>query len=329
MSRARRAAVILAAGLSVLFVTGAGAPPPSAEAAQPPADAGPQPASDAELAQRWAPVHYQDTDSSDYDADYLSAVDFDGDWNAKNNWEHQDDDASRLSGAAYYSVVETRTHWFVTYSYFHPRDWVDHPDPGGWFHHENDMEGALLVVRRSGGFGALEAMVTVAHTNFYSYTPPGSPFTDGAENVDGTIRMREVDGVWRPTTRQEAKGHGLYAWNGADFPGGDGVVYHPRDIGEVPSGGDDADVSYRLIDGFAAGGLWERRDEPETYAGFGTFAGDNGKDDAANTAWGWDDGDDGGALPRGLAATDPAKLVDAYFDGTGDFSLTYTRNGYR
>ncbi|MFZ3048007.1 MAG: hypothetical protein WA151_18995 [Desulfatirhabdiaceae bacterium] len=38
--------------------------------------------SDLDLAYRWAPVHYQDTDSSDYDADYLSAVDFDGDWDA-------------------------------------------------------------------------------------------------------------------------------------------------------------------------------------------------------------------------------------------------------
>ena len=55
--------------------------------------------SDAALALRWAPVHYQDTDSSDYDADYLSTVDFDGDWNAQNNWESQDDTVSRLIGA--------------------------------------------------------------------------------------------------------------------------------------------------------------------------------------------------------------------------------------
>ena len=34
-------------------------------------------ASDLDLAQHWAPIHYQDTDSSDYDADYLSSVDFD------------------------------------------------------------------------------------------------------------------------------------------------------------------------------------------------------------------------------------------------------------
>ncbi|MEV0648693.1 hypothetical protein AB0I28_25885 [Phytomonospora sp. NPDC050363] len=286
-------------------------------------------ATDAELAARWAPVHYQDTDSSDYDADYLSRVSFDGDWDAGNNWEHQDDDPSRLTGAVYQSVVETSTHWFIVYSFFHPRDWEDFADPLGLHTHENDMEGALLVVRRDGSaFGRLEAMITVAHSDFYSYVPAGSPFTSGRENIDGTVVMRTVDGVSRPTTRQEAKGHGLYAWNNAGFPGGDGVVYYPG-TAEVPSGGNDSSVGYTLVDTFAAGGLWSRRSDALTFASPGTFRGDNGKDNAANTAWGWDDGNDGSDLQRGLPATDPAKLVAAYFDGTGEFALGYTRNGYR
>jgi hypothetical protein len=50
--------------------------------------------SDLALATRWAPIHYQDTDSSDYDADYLSRVDYDGDWNTLNNWENQSTTAS-------------------------------------------------------------------------------------------------------------------------------------------------------------------------------------------------------------------------------------------
>src|SRR5687768_15454817 len=87
-----------------------------------PANAAP---TDAALALRWAPVHYQDSDSSDYDADYLSRVDFDGDWNAQNNWESRDDNVSRLTGAVYYSVVETSTHWHLIYGYYHPRDWED------------------------------------------------------------------------------------------------------------------------------------------------------------------------------------------------------------
>lgn len=287
-------------------------------------------ATDAELALRWAPVHYQDSDSSDYDADYLSTVDYDGDWDAKNNWEHQDDQLSRLTGHAYYSVAETSTHWFLVYGYYHPRDWEDFPDPFGQFTHENDMEGALLTVRKDGSaYGKLEAAVTVAHSDFYSYVPAGSPYTSGRENVDGTLRMQSHNGAAHPTTRQEAKGHGLYGWNGAEFPGGDGVVYLPTaGSAEVPSSGNDRSVNYRTVDIFAAGGLWAQRSNPLTFASPGTFRGDNGKDNAANAPWGWDDGNDGD-VTRGMMATDPAYLVSVYFANKGSFSLDYIRNPYR
>ena len=310
-----RAAVLVAVAAMVLPLVVA--TPASAEA------------TDLELALRWAPVHYQDTASWDYDADYLSTVDFDAEWDTLNNWEHQDDSLARLTGAVYYSVVETSTHWFIVYAFYHPRDWVEW-DPFGTSSHENDMEGALLTVRRDGStYGRLEAMVSNAHGNFYSYVPPGSPYTAGRESVDGSVVMQSYGGFSRPTTRQEAKGHGAYAWNGAEFPGGDGVVYLPSaTAAEVPSSGNDRSVAYRLIDVFASGGMWARRADPVTYAWFGTFRGDNGKDNAANAPWGWDDTDDGSDLPRGLLATDPAKLVSIYFSNEGTFSLTYTRNGY-
>ncbi|HET9140705.1 hypothetical protein [Actinophytocola sp.] len=296
--------------------------------------AGPVPAAaatDAELALRWAPVHYQDTDSSDYDADFLTRIDYDAEWNTLNNWEHQDDNPATLAGWTYYSVVETETHWFLLYGFYHPRDWEDFPDPFDLFTHENDMEGALLTVRRDGtAFGRLEAMVTVAHNDFYSYVPAGSTFTSGRESVDGTLLTQAVGGSAHPTTRQEAKGHGVFGWNGAAFPGNDGVVYLPgAGPAEVPSGGNDRSVAYQLADVFAAGGLWARRSDPVTFAGPGTFRGDNGADNAANAPWGWDDQNDGADVPRGMLATDPAYLVSVYFANKGAFSLTYTRNGYR
>jgi hypothetical protein len=74
-----------------------------------------------------------------------------------------------------------------------------------------------------------------------------------------------VAGTPRPVTFQEAKGHGCYAWNGAAFPGGDGVVYYPSiGAGEVPSGDNDRSVAYRLVNVFASGGLWARRNEAAT-----------------------------------------------------------------
>jgi len=288
-------------------------------------------ATNAELAARWAPIHYQDTAATDYDADYLSQIDFDAEWSTLNNWEHQDDNPAWLTGWVYYSVVTTSTHWFIVYGYYHPRDWCDTPLCASTDSHENDMEGAVLTVRRDGStYGTFEAMVTVAHSNFYSYTPSGSPYTSGRETIDGIARMQSYNGFSRPTTWQEAKGHGCKAWNGNDFAGGDGVVYFPdAATAEVPSSGNDRSVRYRLVDIFATGGLWLHRYDSATFYSWGTFRGDNGKDNAANSPWGWDDQDDGSDLPRGLLATDPAKLVSAYFGNEGVFSLTYEENGYR
>ncbi|MGH3658303.1 MAG: hypothetical protein ACRDUA_16740, partial [Micromonosporaceae bacterium] len=312
--RLTRNAAVLLAGLALGAVSMLTAATPASAA------------TNTELAARWAPIHYQDTDSTDYDADYLSRIDYDGEWDTLNNWDHQDDNPARLTGWVYYSVVSTDTHWFIVYAYYHPRDWCDWPFCGGADSHENDMEGLVLTVRRDGStYGRFEAMVTVAHTNFYSYTPSGSPYTGGRENIDGTVVMQSYGGHARPTTFQEAKGHGCYAWDGGGFPGGDGVVYYP-DAGtaEVPSGGNDRSVRYRLTDVFASGGLWGHRNDPATFASWGTFRGDNGKDNSANAPWGWDDSDDGSDLQRGLLATDPALLVSAYFGNEGAFSRTYT-----
>ncbi|HEX6291254.1 MAG TPA: hypothetical protein VFZ66_18865 [Herpetosiphonaceae bacterium] len=283
---------------------------------------------DLELAYRWAPIHYQDTDSSDYDADYLTAVNYDGDWNAQNNWESQDDQLGRLIGTVYYSVTETDTHWYIVYGFYHPRDWSDNPFDNT---HENDMEGVLAIVRKDGStYGLFEGMVTVFHRDFYSFTPSGSQLRSGQESIDGPVIMRTFDSAAHPTTFQEAKGHGAKAWNGSSFPGGDGVIYYPnRTTGEVPSSGNDSSVSYRLVDIFAADGLWAHRYDGLTFASWGVFRGDNGSDNAANAPWKWDDQNDGSSLLGGELATDPAKLVSIYFSNLGTFSRTYLRNTYR
>ena len=67
----------------------------------------------------WAPVIYQDTDSSSPVADYLTRFDYDGNWRADDNWDNLQNANSFLGASVYYWVVETDSHWFVEYALFH------------------------------------------------------------------------------------------------------------------------------------------------------------------------------------------------------------------
>jgi hypothetical protein len=291
-----------------------------------------------------APVHYQDTDSSDYPSDYITAFDYDSDRISTNNWDNRA--GGSWPATVYYSVVESCTHYFISYSFFHPRDWSDTIFDQ---EHENDLEGALLAVRKDGSsFGRLEGMITVFHTNFFSFTPAGSPLTNGHESIDGTVSFEARSGVNRPKTVQEAKGHGLKAWPYAsDFNGAsnqDGIIYYPTQAAaEYPSSGNDRFVPYRLVDIHSANGMWSAAlndasvSSGQTFNSWGTFKGDTSGDcgsglkscssNSANTPWGWDDGDDGDSY-RGEFALDPARLFDYYFDGVGNFSQQYINNPY-
>ena len=327
---ARMAALVTMVAAAVPTGLGLGAPEPAAAAV-----------TRAELALRWAPIHRQDVDVTGSHAlsgrsDYLTRIDLDGDWNGRNNWDRAGQTGASFAAHAYYSVLETSTHWYLTYLFYHPRDWTD----TAWFEteHENDGEGILLAVERDGStYGILRAAVTVAHSDFFSYTPSGSTWTSGRESVDGTLRMQTspYDGLAHPVTAQEAKGHGLKAYPQYDIVG-DGLVYYPSTVAETPANADDRDVRYQLVDIFDTGGLWAQRANPDLFASLGTFAGDDSGDcgagtwdctlNSANAPWGWDDGDD---LPtRGQLATDPAKLSVEYFTVPGTPSRTYSYNPY-
>jgi hypothetical protein len=294
----------------------------------------------AALAMAWAPIHYQDVDQTGSHAlggraDYVSRYDFDGDLDARNNWDRAGNSAFPLSAHAYFSVVETSTHWFIVYMFFHPRDWTDSLFDT---EHENDAEGVLLTVQRDGStFGRLKSAVTVAHRDFFSYMPSGSDWSEGAESLDGALQLQSFQNRSHPVTAQQAKGHGLKARPFYDIVG-DGVVYFPSlTTAEVPADPNDRTVLYKLVDIFAGGGLWANRANTALFASFGTFAGDRTggcgdgfagcSTNSANAPWGWDDHDD---VPlRGAMATDPAGLVTEYFTIPDDVSFDYTYNPYR
>ena len=293
---------------------------------------------DLEIAYRHAPIHHQDVDVTGESglmgrADYITAVDFDNDWDTTNNWENAE--SHELSACCYYSVVESATHWFVVYAFFHPRDWSDIPVIGGLDEHENDLEGCLAIVRRptpgdDPKWGEIEGLVTVFHRDLFTYVTTDSPFLEGEEDIDGELTLQEFDGSRHPVTAQEAKGHGLKAWPYVKIEGGDGVIYVPsRSESEEPSSPNDREVMYRLVDIFAEGGLWSRQDDMETFSTWGIFAGDDGKNNAAHAPWRWDDHDDDSHLTGGELALDPVRLTMIYFSDLGDFSREYLRNEYQ
>jgi hypothetical protein len=288
----------------------------------------------AALAYHWAPLHHQVVEPRGSNglsgrADQITRVDFDGDFRASNNWEN----ASRfgMPGAVYQSVVETSSHWFIVFMFYHARDWaMSLLDT----EHENDSEGMLLAIARDGSqFGRLKAAVTVAHSHFYSFLPKGSDWSAARESVDGVLELGQ-DG--RPITTQAAQGHPFKAWSGG--VGEHRIVYHPTRAADCPPPQRNADrAPYVLLDLFQAGGLWDLRADRALFASFGSFSGDGAGGcgsggilctiNAANAPWGWDDGDDG-AVRRGDIAMDPVKLVSHYFRIPEPVSRSYTYNPY-
>ena len=181
------------------------------------------------VAARFAPVFYQGL-GDDPRADFITNFDFDRDWRGDNNWAHAADARYPLKAYAYYAVSETRTHLFIHYALFHPRDYKGggtrgrllsdiinegvkrggQYDPTGLaaeatVAHENDMEGCLVVVAKQGADLALARVVyveTLAHNRFQRYA---------AGTTEGDANIVTLEGQ-HPLLYVEPKGHGIEAY---------------------------------------------------------------------------------------------------------------------
>ncbi len=301
------------------------------------------------LAEHWAPVFYQDTDERDALADYIVGFDFDGDTRSDNNWENLTKAGVDLSAKIYYSVVETTTHWFILYADFHPRDWAKDCSPLIPLSepcHENDLEGAMVVVRKDGSsFGSFLLLYTEAHNILHAFSNDGAVAGAASPRLEPT--KVTFEGGSHPELYVESKGHGVCAlhFSGKDhcehptdgspppFPGGDGIVYRYKDgKAETPSSLKDGSVGYALV---PLETLWSRRkdicdggctfDTTMTYAGetLGkAFDGDTHGSDKANPPWAWDDPDDG-PVYRGDFFFRPAETVLTHFKVPLPFSKQY------
>jgi hypothetical protein len=296
------------------------------------------------LAEHYAPVIYQETKSTVLD--YITKFDFDGDWNGANNWRNSY--LYDFSGYVYYAVIESTNHYFITYSFFHARDYTAQPFEGfaPKTEHENDMEGCTLTIEKDGTpYGRPILLETLAHDHFYLYASSSYGRVQPRRGqLDGSIVFLEESDPMHPRQPAiyiEPEGHGVRAagaevrQSGYSFPG---VIYRLTGRGsEVPEGNQDPDVSYDLIS--IEETLWARRYEIGTayccsdrYAfpggTIGTFGSSfNGPVGgcAAKPPWGWDQIDD--SITKGDWFRDPLKAYSTQLQING-FDGVYVWNPY-
>lgn len=95
------------------------------------------------LAARYSPIIYQATRKETPHFDYLTSFDFDGNWKGTDNYEAIKK-ATEVRSWVYYDVVETKSHYFIRYGYFHPLHYgLIGSDAFG-----NEMAGATVVVAK-------------------------------------------------------------------------------------------------------------------------------------------------------------------------------------
>jgi len=99
------------------------------------------------IAYKYSPVLFQAVNDKKPNWDYVCRVDFDNDWDPLNNSNNIRSKNIRLDAAIYYSVVESETHFFITYSIFHAVDWgFKSGSIQKWY--ENDVKSLQVVVEK-------------------------------------------------------------------------------------------------------------------------------------------------------------------------------------
>lgn len=329
-------------------------------------------ASDREIAARFAPVFYQALGDKPR-SDYITNFDFDGDWRGDNNWENTDDKNFSLRAYIYYSVSETQTHFLIHYAVFHPRDYKGgekkglilsdiiregtrhgkNHDPTGWMAeagvaHENDMEGALVVVAKNGkdlNRARVVFLETFHHNDFTPFVP-----AETAEKGPGNFKTDEQ----RVLLYVEPKGHGIEAYSGDEKQTAkkDFVIYKFAGKAEDPDKQNEGPVGYDLL---PMQTLWQKarlkkKDKDATYGDshdYGQisvnlvqpngkvleqkiklgelgsdFLGDTGGLNMARPPWAWFDKNHR-SDPVGLWFFDPAKVIKRDFNLDESFATAY------
>ena len=285
-------------------------------------------------------------------ADYVARFDFDGDSQGDNNWDSAPTGSSQAY--VYYAVMETRTHWFLVYDIFHPRDYSDNCIAGTC--HENDSEGLILTVLKDGSqFGRLQTMETLAHNNIYSYRADRE-VRNSVHGIDGDVEFYQS----HPVVFIESGGHGVYGSSDKHsrykvkqrrFTAGTGVTYVYKGQAQRPRHANHQLVGYDLLSAWEH--LWvpghaSRHSQNKMYDDYfayqpygnrpvppypeiaGAFLGRKRGSNKAKPFWGWKDRrtDKKKVLSAGQWGLDPAYATSQNLKFPGSFSLDYVFNPF-
>lgn len=161
---------------------------------------------DLALARAYAPWVCHELDPRGGRQDLPAPLDFDGDLDGTDNWEHFPE--CELVPTLSYARVETRTHRFLTYHVFHPRDWA-RLDLGLHMTHEGDGENLQVVVEKASGRVVL--LFTQAHYRGAVHARPGT-FAGRARRADLLLvddEGRPADDGRHAVVFVESQGHAI------------------------------------------------------------------------------------------------------------------------
>jgi hypothetical protein len=189
-----------------------------------------------DVAVRFSPVWYQDAGQGGPDGygprqDFVTVSDYDGDLKHDNNWDNLG--SHDLYAYLYYALVATETHYFLTVSQYHPRDWEMFCTGLFTECHEGDMETVRIVVKRDqSGYGSVVLVHSGAHgMDWYWTGVPGA--TDEGSAAGPPVDFEDDAGNFSEVNDESCSHVRVYVQEGGHGPipcraaieGGGGIAF--------------------------------------------------------------------------------------------------------
>jgi hypothetical protein len=199
------------------------------------------------LLEYWSPNFAQQVSADHPERDRPLPIDFDGDWDATNNWSDLTPELRRAQPVVYGAATLTSTDAYLFFTLFYPRDWSS-PLCVSYVCHDNDLEVVLLVVHRASksGHGELVLVETKAHLDYVALR--------GSELA--------TDAGGRPWIRVESEGHGMYPVHAGEPLAATAQRLLPRSSLQASEGSGASSARYELESLHDT--LWAHRDPDAT-----------------------------------------------------------------